>query len=265
MRTDTEEVTTTPARDDKDTDITASIKRAETAVAEESGDSETADESITDDDKDTDIAESVERAETAVAKESGDSKTADESITDDAPHKSTKKSRRVSVSVRALVVSAVVVSLIAAVGVMTWLYIGAKANLDDQARQANDTKHAEQIALDYAVNAAIMDYKDLGPWKQNLVKGTTPELKDKLTKAATGMEQILLPLQWSSAAHPLAAKVRSHNNGVYVVDTFVSVMTKTVQAGDSLQSTATYSITIDSNNAWQISDVGGIAAMVADK
>ena len=214
----------------------------------------------------TEIAESVERAESAVAAESGDSETANESVTDDAPHKATTtKSRRVSVSVRTLAVSAVIVSLIAAVAVMTWLYIGAKATLDEQARQANDNKHAEQIALDYAVNAAIMDYKDLGPWKQSLVKGTTPELKDKLTKAGTSMEQILLPLQWSSSARPLAAKVQSHNNGVYVVNTFVSVMTKTVQAGDNLQSTATYSITIDSNNAWQITDVGGIAAMVAEK
>ena len=132
-------------------------------------------------------------------------------------------------------------------------------------RQAANSSHAEQIALDYAVNAAVMDYKDLGPWKQNLVKGTTPELNDKLTKAATAMEQILLPLQWSSTAKPLAAKVRSDDNGVYVVDAFVGVMTKTVQAADTLQSTATYSITIDSNNAWKISDVGGIGSVVADK
>jgi Mce-associated membrane protein len=216
-------------------------------------------------DEATEIAESVERAESAVAEESGDSETANESATDDAPRQSTTKSRRVSVSVRSLAVSVVIASLIAAVAVMTWLYIGAKAALHEQARQASDDKRAEQIALDYAVNAAIMDYKDLGPWKQNLVKGTTPELKDKLSKAGTSMEQILLPLQWSSSARPLAAKVRSHNNGVYIVDTFVSVMTKTVQAGDNLQSTATYSITIDSNNAWQITDVGGIAAMVTEK
>jgi hypothetical protein len=233
MRSDTEEVRTTPAGDDEATEI----------------------------------AESAESVESAGGEESGDSETANESVTDDAPDKSTttKKSRRVSVSVRTLAVSAVIASLIAAVAVMTWLYIGAKATLHEQARQASDDKRAELIALDYAVNAAIMDYKDLGPWKQNLVKGTTPELKDKLSKAGTSMEQILLPLQWSSSARPLAAKVRSHNNGVYIVDTFVSVMTKTIQASDNLQSTATYSITIDSNNAWQITDVGGIAAMVTEK
>jgi len=42
-----------------------------------------------------------------------------------------------------------------------------------------------------------------------------------------------------STAQPLVAKVRSDTNGIYVIDTFVSVLTKTTQAPDSLQSTAT--------------------------
>ena len=214
-------------------------------------------------DEDTDKPFATTESETA--DELGDIETAGESGTGDASPKATPKGRRISISLRTLAVATVIGGLIAAVGVMTWLYLGAKAKVDDQARQAANSSHAEQIALDYAVNAAVMDYKDLGPWKQNLVKGTTPELNDKLTKAATAMEQILLPLQWSSTAKPLAAKVRSDDNGVYVVDAFVGVMTKTVQAADTLQSTATYSITIDSNNAWKISDVGGIGSVVADK
>ncbi|QEN12956.1 hypothetical protein ACRDU6_09980 [Mycolicibacterium sp. ELW1] len=173
--------------------------------------------------------------------------------------------RRISISLRGLAVVVVIIGLIAALGVMTWMYLGARSELRAQAALTAGDKRAEQVALDYAVNAAIMDFKDLGPWKQNLTKGTTPELNDKLTKAATAMEQILLPMQWSSQAKPLAAKVRSRDNGVYIVDAFVSVMTKTVQAADNLQSTATYAITIDSNNNWLISDVGGIASVVGDK
>lgn len=222
--------------------------------------------------KDTAVAKSITtKAEAAdkpddpqPAKDSGKGPAKD-SGKGDAQQKSPAKGRRVSISVRTLAAGAVIVGLVVALGVLGWLYFGAKTRLADQARQAADSSHAEQIALDYAVNAAIMDYKDLGPWKQNLVKGTTPELTDKLTKAATAMDQILLPLQWSSTAHPLAAKVRSDDNGVYVVDAFVGVMTKNVQASDSLQSTATYSITIDSNNAWRITDVGGIDAVVGHK
>jgi|SRR5712671_4330110 Mce-associated membrane protein len=187
-------------------------------------------------------------------------------VSDDAkPTRRRGKNLRVTVSVRAVAVAAMVVGLVAALGVMTWLYLGSKQHLDDQARQASNSRRAEQVALDYAVSAAVMDFKDLATWKTDLVKGTTPELKDKLTKAATSMEQILVPLEWNSTARPLVAKVRSDTNGTYVVDAFVSVLTKTVQAPDGLQSTATYSVTIDSNHDWLISDVGGIGDVVGNK
>jgi Mce-associated membrane protein len=172
---------------------------------------------------------------------------------------------RVSVSVRTLLLMTLTTALLAAVGMMTWLYLDEKSKLDGQARRAADDSHAERIALDYAVGAAKIDVKDLDAWKKNLVKGTTPELKEKLNSAATSMEQILAPLQWNSTAVPLIAKVRSDNNGIYVVDTFVGVETKTVQAPEGLQSTATYSITIDSNHDWQISEVGGIGSVVGQK
>jgi hypothetical protein len=145
---------------------------------------------------------------------------------------------------------------------MTWLYIGAKRELNDQAREAADTKRAEQIALDYATNAAGMNFKDIPAWKDKLVAGTSPELKERLSAAADQMEQILVPLQWDSTARPLAAKVRSQVGSAYIVDAFVSVMTKTAQGPDPLQSTATYSVTIDPDKDWQITDVGGIGAAV---
>lgn len=170
--------------------------------------------------------------------------------------------RRISFSLRSLTLGAVFVALLGTIGVLTWLYWGAQHELDARVQQADNNTHAETIALDYAVNAAAMDVEDLNAWKEKLVAGTTPELKDKLTKAATSMEQILVPLQWSSAASPLVAKVRSKTDSTYVVDAFVSVQTKTTQAPEPLQSTAAYSITIDADRDWQISDVGGIGAMV---
>jgi hypothetical protein len=97
------------------------------------------------------------------------------------------------------------------------------------------------------------------------VAGTSPELNDKLSKAAESMQQILIPLQWTSNARPLIAKVRSNTAGIYVVDCFVSVQTKTMQAPDPLMSTATYSLTLDSNKNWQITDVGGIGALTGQR
>jgi flagellar basal body-associated protein FliL len=178
-----------------------------------------------------------------------------------------KKSKRVqlSVSLRSVVIAVVITALLGAVGVLAWLYIGAQGRLDEQARQSENNVHAEKVALQYAGEAAAMNYQDLNAWKGRLVAGTSPELKDKLSKAATSMEQILVPLQWNSTAHPLAAKVRSETGGVYVVDAFVSVLTKTAQASEPLQSTATYSVTIDSSKDWQITDVGGVGDALQPK
>ena len=173
--------------------------------------------------------------------------------------------RRVSLSVRTLLTSLVILVLAIGLGVMTWLYLGERSTVQAQLSAADGRKHAEQIALDYAVQAAAMNFQDINTWKNHLTNGTSPELTDKLTKAAKSMEQLLIPLQWTSTAEPLTAKVRTDTNGVYVVDTFVSVLTKTTQAPDNLQSTATYSITIDGNNNWLITDVGGIGAVAGGK
>ncbi|OBH52706.1 hypothetical protein A5685_14740 [Mycobacterium colombiense] len=184
----------------------------------------------------------------------------DKPVSPDEPAERKSARWQVSISVRGLLVGAIILALAAAVGVLAWLYVGDRHKLDAQARQSENTTHAEKVALDYAVNAAAMNFQDLNGWKVKLVAGTSPELKDRLTKAADQMDQILVPLQWNSTARPLAAKVRTSDGGVYVVDSFVSVRTKTAQGPDPLQSTATYSVTIDSNKGWQITDVGGIGA-----
>jgi len=170
--------------------------------------------------------------------------------------------RQVSISVRTLLLGAVVLALAVGVGVFAWLYIDARSELAARDRQVADNQRAEQISADYAVAAAQMDFHDLNAWKDRLVGATSPELTQKLSEAADSMEQILVPLQWESTAKPLAAVVRSSVDGVYVVDTFVNVLTKTNQAPQGLRSTATYSITIDSNRDWLITDVGGIDAAI---
>ena len=178
---------------------------------------------------------------------------------------SARRPRSVSISMRGLIVGALIVLLVAAAALMGWLYFGARRQLEAQATQSANDARAEKVALDYAVNAASMNFKDLQGWKVKLVAGTSPELSKKLSDAGTSMEQVLVPLEWSSSAQPLVAKVRSSTGGVYVVDSFVSVQTKTVQAPDALQSTATYSTTIDSNNNWLITDVGGIGSALGPK
>ncbi|MCV6980146.1 hypothetical protein H7I53_07915 [Mycolicibacterium pulveris] len=173
--------------------------------------------------------------------------------------------RQISISLRTLALSVVVLALAVGVAVLGWLYLNARSELDAQARQAADNQRAQEIALNYAVEAAQMDFRDLTAWKARLVAGTSPELNKRLSEAADSMEQILTPLQWESTAKPLAAIVRSTAGGAYVVDAFVSVLTKTTQAPEGLQSTATYSVTIDSNQDWLITDVGGIDAVLGSR
>lgn len=180
----------------------------------------------------------------------------------DTEAKAPRRRRSISFGIRSLVIGLVIAILAGAVGTLAWLYIGAQGKLDAQANESANNARAEKMALDYAVNAAKLDFKDLQPWKVKLVAGTSPELNKKLSEAADSMEQILVPLQWSSTAEPLVAKVRSRAAGIIVVDCFVSVQTKTVQAPDALQSTATYSVTIDSNKNWLITDVGGVGSVV---
>jgi Mce-associated membrane protein len=224
----------------------------------------------------TDAAEhdSVEpRVEDALVESEAENDSADpenvspepEAEAEDKPNEKKSVRLQVSISLRSFVIAAVIVALVGAVGVLAWLFVGGQRKLDEQTRRSENNAHAEKVALDYAVNAAAMDFKDLNAWKVKLIAGTSPELKEKLTQAATSMEQILVPLEWSSTARPLAAKVRSVTGGAYVVDSFVGVMTKTVQAPDALQSTATYSVTIDSAKNWQITDVGGIGSVVEQK
>lgn len=178
---------------------------------------------------------------------------------------SVTKSAGITIPLRSLMIAVVIIALVGAAGALGWLDVGVQRKLDAQGRQSVDNAHAEKLALDYAVNAAAMNFEDINAWKVKLVAGTNAELKEKLTQAATSIEQILVPLQWVSTAQPLMAKVRSGSGGTYVVDAFVSVMTKTVQAPEPLQSTATYSITLDSGKDWKISDVGAIGGLIGEK
>lgn len=196
----------------------------------------------------------------------GETKLPKDSASEAADSGQSERGRRsVSISLRGLIGIVAVAALVIAVGVLGWLYMDARSELSAQATQSADDARAEKIALDYAVNAATMDFKDMQGWRVKLVEGTSPELSKKLSDAGTSMEQVLVPLQWSSTAQPLVAKVRSVNGGIYIVDSFVSVQTKTVQAPEALQSTATYSTTIDSNNNWLITDVGGIGSALEPK
>ena len=161
-----------------------------------------------------------------------------------------------------LLIIALIVVLVAAVAILGVLVTNRSGQLDDIRDAAAMTQKAEDSALSYAVDAANMNYQDIGGWQKRLVQGTSPELTQQLTQAANSMQQVIAPLQWVSTSAPIAAKVKSHNGTTYVVTAFVNVNTKNAQAPDGVQSTATYTVTLDSAKDWQITDVGGVGTNV---
>ncbi|MFD6196479.1 hypothetical protein ACFWE3_07200 [Mycobacteriaceae bacterium NPDC060252] len=174
---------------------------------------------------------------------------------------------------RSLIFSVLSVVAAVTIGVLGWsLHTSqqsereARAALASMQNASNARQRAEQIALDYSRGAADMDYKDVQAWTKRLTANTSPELTKKLKDAATSMEQIIVPLQWVSTPTPITSAVRSERDGTFVVNSFLSVLTKNVQAPNGVQSTATYTVTINSKDNWIITDVGGVdSAMRAGK
>ncbi|SHX47962.1 Uncharacterised protein [Mycobacteroides abscessus subsp. bolletii] len=196
-------------------------------------------------------------------------------LDDDFVAEPAKKARGLTLSLRwdVLVVSALLVLSLAGNALLGWCWFRS-ARSEQRAESAvaalqediDSRHHAEQVALDYAKGAADMNYKDIPGWTKRLTADTSPELTKKLKEAAAAMEQIIVPLQWVSTPTPIAAVTRSAHDGVYVVNCFVSVTTKNAQAPDGIMSTATYTVTVNKNDSWVITDVGGVdSAMKAGK
>ncbi|MGV9834047.1 hypothetical protein ACWDUL_07575 [Nocardia niigatensis] len=182
-----------------------------------------------------------------------------EEVTENEP-RAPRDSRARTVSVRlstVLTAAAVAVPLIVSI-VLGALYWSAKSDLAERDSKAADDRHAEQVASDYAVGASTIDYKDAKAWLGRLQAGATPQLAAKFEATGPQLEQILLPLQWTSKAVPLSSSVTSESGGIYKVNAYVNVTSTSAQSPDGAQTTVTYSLTIDRNAEWKITDVGGL-------
>lgn len=157
------------------------------------------------------------------------------------------------------------VAVLSAVGFGAWKLHDTSTELDALHTQNALQADAEQTALNYATGAAQMDFRDLESWRSRLTANTTSALADRLNQAATSMEQIIVPLQWSSTAQPIAAKAEAAGGGTYSVDCFVSVRTTNAQSPEGIQSTATYKLTMDSSDGWRITEITGVGTTLGDE
>ncbi|MFH5229333.1 hypothetical protein [Antrihabitans spumae] len=157
-----------------------------------------------------------------------------------------------------IAITAAIVALIVAVAILGFLLISARGEVDDNAAAAADDRRAEQVATDYAIGASNIDFQNVDDWLAKLKANTSPELANKFDATAPKLQEILVPLKWTSSATPIAAKVASETGGIYVVNVFVNVTSTSAQTPDGGQTTVTYNVTVDKNSDWKITDVGGM-------
>ncbi|MEU4316341.1 hypothetical protein [Nocardia sp. NPDC024068] len=174
------------------------------------------------------------------------------------PAPATGGPRTVSIRLSTALTALALTTLLVATVTLTILYLSARATIADTDARAADQQHAEQIASDYALGASTIDYRDVKGWLTRLKAGTAPPLAAKFDATAPQLEQILLPLQWTSTATPLSADVISESAGVFKVNAYLTVNSTSVQNPDGAATTVTYSLTIDRNSGWQITEVGGL-------
>ncbi|MFC8383273.1 hypothetical protein [Nocardia sp. NPDC057272] len=166
--------------------------------------------------------------------------------------------RTVSVRLSTVLVSGTIGVLVAAVVTFAALYFSARATIAERDARAADAERVEQIATGYGVGASTIDYRDVPAWFARLKTGTTGSLAAKFDATAPQLEQILLPLQWTSKANPLSAKVISEAGGIYKVNAYLDVVSTSAQTPEGTRTTVTYSLTVDRNSDWQITEVGGL-------
>ncbi|MFC8047489.1 hypothetical protein [Nocardia sp. NPDC057353] len=173
--------------------------------------------------------------------------------------------RTVSIRLSTALTALALTALLVATVTLAILYAGARGTIADTEARAADERHAEQVAADYALGASTIDYRDVKAWFTRLKTGTAPALAAKFDATAPQLEQILLPLQWSSTATPLSADVIAESGGIYQVNAYLTVNSTSVQNPDGAATTVTYSLTLDRNSGWQITEVGGLQNAIPAK
>ncbi|GAA1074473.1 hypothetical protein [Tsukamurella spumae] len=161
---------------------------------------------------------------------------------------------------RSIVLTIVVTVLtVAVIALSVTAYLQHRAS-DQDHRRAADRAHAEQLGTNYAVKAATLNYNDLTPWLNAMKTGVTPTLAAKYDAIAEQMRQVLVPLRMVATATPVVAKVSSEVGGVYQVKVVVDVSAQSAQSPQGTLSTTAYTITLDRDQNWVITEVGDPAS-----
>lgn len=229
----------------------------------------------TDDEKtgaDDTASTSAEAPDTAATDTTEEKPAATESTTEEStPKPSTTRggtanpaespSRRPRLLVGVLAGLVVILAVVAGVAVY---YASSYRSDYTTVRDANaDAQRAEDVASDYAVKAALINYRDFDPWFAALRTNVDDKMRQQFTSSESVLRQLLGQLQWVSKGDLVGSDIKSQNNGVYVVQVFVDVQVTNVQSPGGVKTTALYPITVDKNKNWTITDISGGVAPLA--
>ncbi len=165
--------------------------------------------------------------------------------------------RQIALRLSTPLTGGVIATLLIATCVFATLYLHAQQDISGRNARAAEDEHSEQVATDYALGASTIDYHDTKTWFDRLKANTTPQLAAKFDASAPQLEQILLPLQWTSKATPITTTVTSQSGGVYHVSAFLNVNSTSVQTPQGGITTVAYTLTVDKNSGWKVTEVGG--------
>ncbi|MCF8571630.1 serine/threonine protein kinase [Gordonia sp. HY002] len=166
------------------------------------------------------------------------------------------------------VICGIVVVCIAALVATTVLAVAftrQSGDLDSMRQLDQDKATAQNVAGKYAVGAATFKADDLPAWSAALKKGTAPELNSRFDTAVQTLTPLIQEVQWSQTAELIAATtVDVRADRQFVVQVFVSTAMTSTQNPDGLNTVTPYTVTLDRDEDWQITDVAGIGGVAQD-
>ncbi|KAA8883738.1 hypothetical protein F3087_37360 [Nocardia colli] len=122
---------------------------------------------------------------------------------------------------------------------------------------AADTVRAKQVAGDYAIVNATLDYRDFDGWLNRIKADASPELARRFDAQAPELKKVFIPAKWVSTATLIDAGIRAGHDGIYQVEVLLDVKTITTMEPAGMRSAITYFITVDEHAGWKITDISG--------
>ncbi|MFM9378920.1 serine/threonine protein kinase [Gordonia sp. VNK21] len=161
--------------------------------------------------------------------------------------------------------TALCVTALVAMSVLAWLFTDRDTRLSDLQRLDRDKAAAEKVAGDYAAAAATLSYQDLPGWAETLKRGTASELSSRFDTAVKTVTPLFQEVQWSQTGTLIAATtVDVRADRQFVVQVFVDTKLTSTQNPSGLNIITPYTITLDRDENWLITDVADIAGVAQD-